>query len=89
MDVTSDESVQAGLRRVRHGYGERIASVIHLAAYYDFSGEPSSKYEEVTIGGAERLLRGLQDFDVEQFNVCAILTTVGYLCFVILNPEKF
>ena len=26
---------------VRYAYGERLASVIHLAAYYDFSGEPS------------------------------------------------
>ena len=67
VDVTSEESVQAGMRRVRHGYGERIASVIHLAAYYDFSGEPNSKYEEVTVRGTERLLRSLQDFAVEQF----------------------
>jgi nucleoside-diphosphate-sugar epimerase len=67
VDVTSDESVQRGLNRVRLGYGERIASVIHLAAYYDFSGEPSPKYEEVTIRGTERLLRGLKNFQVEQF----------------------
>jgi nucleoside-diphosphate-sugar epimerase len=67
VDLTSDESVQAGLDRVRHGYGERIASVIHLAAYYDFSGEPSSKYEEITVQGTGRLLRGLAAFQVEQF----------------------
>jgi len=67
VDLTSEESVQAALDRVRHGYGRRIASVIHLAAYYDFSGEPSPKYEEVTIRGTERLLRGLQRFSVEQF----------------------
>lgn len=67
VDVTSEESVQAGLHRVRYGYGERIASVVHLAAYYDFSGKPSPKYEEVTVRGTERLLRSLQDFRVEQF----------------------
>lgn len=67
VDVTSEDSVQAGLRRVRYGYGGRIASVIHLAAYYDFSGAPSPKYEEVTVRGTERLLRGLRDFAVEQF----------------------
>src|SRR5947209_19833078 len=48
VDLTAEESVQQALQRVRYGYGERIASVIHLAAYYDFSGEPSSKYEEIT-----------------------------------------
>jgi nucleoside-diphosphate-sugar epimerase len=67
VDMTSEESVKAGLARVRYAYGERLASVIHLAAYYDFSGEPSPKYQEVTVGGTERLLRGLQAFQVEQF----------------------
>ena len=41
VDVTDDESVRTGLARLRYAYGTRIASVIHLAAYYDFSGEPS------------------------------------------------
>ncbi len=67
VDMTSDASVQAGLARVRYAYGERIASVIHLAAYYDFSGEPSPKYDEITVRGTEWLLRGLRDFQVEQF----------------------
>ena len=67
VDLTSDESVQAALKRVRTAYGDRIASVIHLAAYYDFSGEPSPLYETITVGGTERLLRGLQGFRVGQF----------------------
>ncbi len=66
-DLTSDQSVRDALRRVRDLHGNRIASVIHLAAYYDFSGEPSPKYEEVTVRGTERLLRGLKDFEVGQF----------------------
>jgi nucleoside-diphosphate-sugar epimerase len=66
-DVTSDDSVREGLRRVRDEHGDRIASVIHLAAYYDFKGEPSDKYEAITVRGTERLLRGLRDFRVEQF----------------------
>ena len=67
VDVTSEDSIRAGLARVRYAYGKRIASVIHLAAYYDFSGEPSPKYEEVTVRGTERLLRTLHEFQVEQF----------------------
>ncbi|MBX9625528.1 MAG: NAD(P)-dependent oxidoreductase [Gemmataceae bacterium] len=67
VDLTSDEGVRAALDRVRRGYGEEIASVVHLAAYYDFSGEPSPKYEEVTVRGTERLLRGLRGFHVGQF----------------------
>jgi nucleoside-diphosphate-sugar epimerase len=67
VDLTSDASVAEGLRGVRERYGGRIASVIHLAAYYDFSGEPSPLYDEVTVRGTERLLRALQSFDVGQF----------------------
>jgi nucleoside-diphosphate-sugar epimerase len=67
VDLRSEDSVRDGLRQARDRHGKRIASVIHLAAYYDFSGEPSSKYEEITVKGTERLLRGLKDFQVEQF----------------------
>jgi nucleoside-diphosphate-sugar epimerase len=57
----------SALDRVRTELGDRIASVIHLAAYYDFSGEPSSLYDAVTVQGTERLLRLLRPFAVEQF----------------------
>lgn len=67
VDLTSEESLQRGLEAVRVRHGERLASVIHLAAYYDFSGEPSPLYEKLTVRGTERLLRGLQSFHVEQF----------------------
>jgi nucleoside-diphosphate-sugar epimerase len=67
VDVTSDESVQAGLHQVRRRHGDRIASVIHLAAYADLSDEPSPLYYAVTIHGTDRLLRGLHEFYVGQF----------------------
>jgi nucleoside-diphosphate-sugar epimerase len=66
-DVASDESVRNALGEVRRLGGGRIASVVHLAAYYDFAGEPSPLYEEITVRGTERLLRGLREFEVEQF----------------------
>lgn len=69
VDVTSDESVREGLSMIREHHGAHVASVIHLAAYYDFFGEPSEKYDEITVRGTGRLLRGLRDagFQVEQF----------------------
>jgi nucleoside-diphosphate-sugar epimerase len=66
LDLTKDDSVQTALRHVRTVYGERIASFIHLGAYYDFSGEPSPLYEQVTVRGTERLLRELKNFELEQ-----------------------
>lgn len=69
VDVTSDESVRSGLRTVRDHHGERVVSVVHLAAYYSFSGEPSPLYDEVTVEGTRRLLCGFSDarLNVEQF----------------------
>lgn len=67
MDVTADDSVDAALRDVAEGHGRGIASVVHLAAYYDFKGEPSPLYQQVTVEGTRRLVRRLSDFEVEQF----------------------
>jgi len=69
VDITSDESVREALSMIREHHGALVASVIHLAAYYDFFGEPSDMYEKVTVGGTRRLLRGLRDagLQVEQF----------------------
>lgn len=66
-DLRSDESVRAALEEVCRLGHRRITSVIHLAAYYNFSGESSSLYEQVTLRGTERLMHGLRDFEVEQF----------------------
>lgn len=66
-DFTDDESVRRALATVNDKYGLQIASVIHLAAYYDFSGAPSPLYRELTVSGTQRLLQALQLFQVEQF----------------------
>ncbi len=66
-DLTKDESVVQALDTVRDTYGERLASVIHLAAYYDFSGEPSDMYRKLTVEGTFRLLKKLREFQTEQF----------------------
>ena len=67
VDVTSGESVKHAFDRVRTAFGHRIASVVHLAAYFDLSGEPDPRYQSVTVEGTERLLKALQNFEVEQF----------------------
>jgi nucleoside-diphosphate-sugar epimerase len=66
-DLSSDESVCAELKEVRRLGHRRIASILHLAAYYSFASESSPLYEQVTVRGTERLLHGLRDFEVEQF----------------------
>lgn len=68
-DVTSDMSVRDALDRIRMEYGRNLAAVVHLAAYYDFGGDPSPLYDEVTVEGTRRLLRHLrkQDFALDRF----------------------
>jgi UDP-glucose 4-epimerase len=67
VDMTSDASVEAGFARLRYAYGDRIDLVVHLAAHYDFSGEPSPLYEGLTVRGTGRLLQALQKFQVGRF----------------------
>jgi nucleoside-diphosphate-sugar epimerase len=66
VDFASEDSVRNGLRQLKARHGDRLASVIHLAAYYSFSGEPSPLYDEVTVQGTRRLVEGLQEFEVGQ-----------------------
>ena len=68
VDITSDASLEAGLSALREHHGTHLVAVIHLAAYYDFLGKPSPKYDEITVNGTQRLLRELREnFEVEQF----------------------
>jgi nucleoside-diphosphate-sugar epimerase len=69
VEITIDESVRDGLTAIGEHHGKHVASVIHLAAYYDFFGAPSPKYDAITVQGTGRLLRELraQGFHVEQF----------------------
>lgn len=67
VDLSSDESVQQAFMHIKHFYGTKIASVIHLAAYYSFDQQHSPLYEKVTVQGTERLLKALAPFEVGQF----------------------
>ncbi len=67
VDLTETASIQSALSEIRATCGPRIDSVLHLAAYYDFSGEPSPMYDKLTVNGTRDLLRALRQFDVGQF----------------------
>ncbi len=66
-DLTDEASVRQSLEQVQRTHGTHLAGVVHLAAYYDFSGEPSPLYEELTVEGTRRLLAALGSFEVGQF----------------------
>tara|TARA_R110002124_G_scaffold266688_2_gene433621 strand:+ start:175 stop:2640 length:2466 start_codon:yes stop_codon:yes gene_type:complete len=66
-DLADGASVDAALDEIRREHGEHIAAVIHLAAYFDFSGEENPLYEKVNVEGTRNLLRGLQKFQIDRF----------------------
>lgn len=66
-DIGSGDSLARACAELRERHGGRIASVIHLAAYFDMSGEPNPLYDKVNVEGTRRLLEALAGFDVEQF----------------------
>ncbi len=66
-DLTSRESVADALEKVAEKLGRQLAAVIHLAAYFDFSGEHSPLYDSVNVEGTRHLLHALQRFRVERF----------------------
>lgn len=67
VDLADQASIEAALRGFVDRWGPRIASVIHLAAYFDFTGEDNPLYETVNVQGTRALLRALQPLQVEQF----------------------
>jgi nucleoside-diphosphate-sugar epimerase/uncharacterized membrane protein len=66
-DLSSDTSTEQAMAQLRKRFGGSIAAVVHLAAYFDFTGEENEKYRTVNVEGTARLLAGLQDFKVGRF----------------------
>jgi nucleoside-diphosphate-sugar epimerase/uncharacterized membrane protein len=66
-DITEPKSVDEALAKLRAEHGGAIASVVHLAAYFDFSGKESPLYEKVNEQGTRNLLHALKNFEVSQF----------------------
>jgi nucleoside-diphosphate-sugar epimerase len=65
-ELTRTQSITEGLAAVQMRHGEHLASVLHLAAYAEFSGEPCPLPCAFVVDGTRWLLQGLQRFSVEQ-----------------------
>jgi nucleoside-diphosphate-sugar epimerase len=66
-DFSSAASIELALHKLRESFGARIASVVHLVAYFDFSNADDPRYQSVNVEGTRHLLHALQVFEVEQF----------------------
>lgn len=67
VDLACDAALAQACDTLRARHGDRLAAVIHLAAFYEFSSAPNRLYQSVNVEGSARLLRALQAFEVEQF----------------------
>lgn len=65
-DLTSRDAVTLAVKKLVERHGAKIASVIHLAAYFDFTGEESPAYEAVNVEGTRNLVEALRQCEVEQ-----------------------
>jgi nucleoside-diphosphate-sugar epimerase len=66
-DFSNAAALELAMTRVRERFGTRIASVVHLVAYFDQTGKDNPLYHSVNVEGTRNLLRALQPFEVEQF----------------------
>lgn len=66
-DITSEESVNYTLEQIKKQYGKTLHAVIHLAAFFDFTGQDSPLYKKINEDGTARLLNALQDLKVGRF----------------------
>jgi nucleoside-diphosphate-sugar epimerase/uncharacterized membrane protein len=67
VDLADDASVADAVAEASRLAGGRFASVIHLAAYYDVTGEENPLYDQVTVQGTRRLRAALRGLECEQF----------------------
>src|SRR3546814_14371539 len=56
-DLTDEASIADALARIGSEHGRRNASVVHLAAFFDFSGEDKPPYTACNVHGCRHLTR--------------------------------
>lgn len=65
-DISNLDSLTAAIAEFRKRHGDQLAAVVHLAAYYDFTGEENPLYRTVNVEGTGHLMAALQGLRVER-----------------------
>jgi len=66
-DLTSEPSVREAVAALAADHGRQVAAVVHLAAFFDFTGEDNPLYDTVNVEGTRNLVRALRDIEVGRF----------------------
>lgn len=68
VDISDEAMMEEKLKEIKEKFGNNLASVIHLAAYYSFGDQEWKKYKKITIDGTKKLFSHLRDnFNIQQF----------------------
>jgi|CXWL01.1.fsa_nt_gi nucleoside-diphosphate-sugar epimerase len=65
VDVADGPAVERVFAEIRAAGGAQ--ALLHLAAYYDFTGDPNPEYERTNIQGTKLVLAAAQDLGLERF----------------------
>ncbi|MCW8091646.1 vitamin K epoxide reductase family protein [Alteromonas sp. ASW11-130] len=66
-DFTSRDSIKFALHKIADKHSKHFVAVIHLAAYFDFTGEDNPLYDKLNVEGTQFFLEALQEYEVENF----------------------
>ena len=66
-NLSSPASIELALHKALDTHGARLASVMQLVAYFDFTNEKNPLYDSINVESTSSLLWCLQSFDVKQF----------------------
>ncbi len=66
-DFTSRDSIKLALHKIADKHENRYVAVVHLAAYFDFTGDHHPLYDELNVKGTQYFLEELQAYEVENF----------------------
>ncbi|NMH59232.1 vitamin K epoxide reductase family protein [Alteromonas ponticola] len=66
-DFTSRDSVKLALHKIAEQHQMHFVAVIHLAAYFDFTGDDHPLYTKLNVDGTRYFLEELQQYQVERF----------------------
>ncbi|MGE0622854.1 MAG: NAD-dependent epimerase/dehydratase family protein [Pseudomonadales bacterium] len=66
-DLTDPDNIARTLKDITDEHGGKFHAVVHLAAYFDFTGEPHPLYRKLNVDGTRHLLRALADHHVDRF----------------------
>lgn len=76
VDIAVRDDLRGAFRRVEQAGG--ASTVVHLAGYYDFTGEPDPEYERTNVVGTRNVLEAARDLGIRDFIFSSSLAACAF-----------